>query len=42
MTERWSLSDMQVYGAEDQEAMDAIMRAMDKFERENPAQHPPR
>ncbi len=35
MTERWSLSDMQVYGAEDQEEMDAIMRAMDRFEQDN-------
>ncbi|MGO8608806.1 hypothetical protein ACC848_38185 [Rhizobium johnstonii] len=34
MTERWSLSDMQVYGASDQDEMDAIMRALDKFERE--------
>lgn len=34
MTERWSLSDMQVYGASAQDEMDAIMRALDKFERE--------
>jgi hypothetical protein len=28
--DRWSLSDKQVYGAEDDEDMDAIMRAIDK------------
>lgn len=29
---------MQVYGAMDEGEMDAIMRAMDKFERDNPPQ----
>ena len=28
--DRWSLSDKQVYGAEDDEEMEAIMRAIDE------------
>jgi len=30
MSERYSLSDKQVYGAEDDEEMDAIMRVLDR------------
>jgi hypothetical protein len=29
--DRWSLSDKQLYGAEDDDDMDAIMNALDKF-----------
>lgn len=38
--ERWSLADKQVYGAEDDDDMDAIMRALDRAtEGQRPSAH---
>ncbi len=37
MTDRYPLSDKQLYGAEDDADMDAVYRAMDKFEAESHA-----